>query len=91
MKYITQWIFHTFWYYEYFRVKLTEPLSLVTLYAKTNYVRIADDTKKELIIEKVLSWEVEEVYMFSYETYRDVIKRIPYFIEEVYNKKRLHS
>ncbi|MBU2597970.1 MAG: hypothetical protein KKC53_02130, partial [Actinobacteria bacterium] len=32
-----------------------------------------------------------EVYMFSYETYRDVIKRIPYFIEEVYNKKRLHS
>ena len=35
--------------------------------------------------------KVEEVYMFSYETYRDVIKRIPYFIEEVYNKKRLHS
>lgn len=29
--------------------------------------------------------------MFNYETYRDVIKRIPYFIEEVYNKKRLHS
>jgi len=37
------------------------------------------------------SLKVEEVYMFSYETYRDVIKRIPYFIEEVYNKKRLHS
>lgn len=35
--------------------------------------------------------KVEEVYMFNYETYRDVIKRIPYFIEEVYNKKRLHS
>ena len=35
--------------------------------------------------------KVEEVYMFSYETYRDVIERIPYFIEEVYNKKRLHS
>ncbi len=35
--------------------------------------------------------KVEEVYMFSYETYEDVIERIPYFIEEVYNKKRFHS
>ena len=34
---------------------------------------------------------VEEVYMFEYETYGEVLKRIPYFIEEVYNKKRLHS
>jgi putative transposase len=29
--------------------------------------------------------------MFEYETYTEVLKRIPYFIEEVYNKKRLHS
>jgi len=29
--------------------------------------------------------------MFEYETYGEVLKRIPYFIEEVYNKKRLHS
>jgi len=35
--------------------------------------------------------KVEEVYMFEYETYAEVLKRIPYFIEEVYNKKRLHS
>jgi len=35
--------------------------------------------------------KVEEVYMFEYETYKEVLKRIPYFIEEVYNKKRLHS
>jgi len=35
--------------------------------------------------------KVEEVYMFEYETYREVVQRIPYFIEEVYNKKRLHS
>ena len=35
--------------------------------------------------------KVEEVYMFEYETYKDVLERIPYFIEEVYNKKRLHS
>ena len=35
--------------------------------------------------------KVEEVYMFDYETYGEVMDRIPYFIEEVYNKKRLHS
>ena len=35
--------------------------------------------------------KVEEVYMFEYETYREVVERIPYFIEEVYNRKRLHS
>ncbi len=35
--------------------------------------------------------KVEEVYMFEYETYTEVLKRIPYFIEEVYNRKRLHS
>jgi len=29
--------------------------------------------------------------MFSYETYEEVRERIPYFIDEVYNRKRLHS
>lgn len=33
----------------------------------------------------------EEVLLWDYETYMDVLERIPYFIEEVYNKKRLHS
>jgi len=33
----------------------------------------------------------EEVYLWQYETFSDVIERIPYFIEDVYNKKRLHS
>ena len=32
-----------------------------------------------------------EVYMWEYETYLDVIDRVPRFIEEVYNKKRPHS
>jgi len=33
----------------------------------------------------------EEVYMRQYETYLDVIANVSHFIEEVYNKKRLHS
>ena len=33
----------------------------------------------------------EEVHLSNYETYDDVIRRIPHFIEEVYNRKRLHS
>ena len=37
------------------------------------------------------SLKVEEIYMWDYESYADVIERIPYFIEEVYNTKRLHS
>jgi putative transposase len=37
------------------------------------------------------SLKVEEIYMWDYETYADAIERIPYFIEEVYNSKRLHS
>lgn len=35
--------------------------------------------------------KAEEVYLWEYETYQDVIDRIPYFIEDVYNRKRLHS
>jgi putative transposase len=33
----------------------------------------------------------EEIYMGDYETYVDVIENLPEFIEEIYNKKRLHS
>jgi len=33
----------------------------------------------------------EEVNLWEYETYADVVARLPYFLEEVYNQKRLHS
>ena len=33
----------------------------------------------------------EEVNLCKYETYQDVINGLPYFIEEAYNHKRLHS
>lgn len=33
----------------------------------------------------------EEVYLCEYETIDDVMNRLPYFIDGVYNRKRLHS
>ncbi len=35
--------------------------------------------------------KTEEVYLWEYQTLEDVLIRIPYFIEDVYNQKRLHA
>ena len=35
--------------------------------------------------------KTEEVYLWEYWTLEDVQHRIPFFIEQVYNQKRLHS
>jgi putative transposase len=33
----------------------------------------------------------EEVYLWEYNDFVDVVERVPFFINEVYNKKRVHS
>lgn len=35
--------------------------------------------------------KTEEVYLWEYRTLEDAENRVPYFIEQVYNQKRLHS
>jgi putative transposase len=35
--------------------------------------------------------KAEEVYVSGYETFRDVATRLPHFIEQLYNERRMHS
>jgi len=47
-----------------------------------------DNAKAESFIKTL---KVEEVYMYEYEYIGEAYSRIGYFLEEVYNQKRLHS
>jgi len=73
-------------YCSYGYIKVLEKYSIaISMSSKANPY---DNAKIESFFR---SLKVEEVYMFEYETYTEVLERIPYFIEEVYNRKRLHS
>ena len=47
-----------------------------------------DNAKAESFMKTL---KQEEVYLWEYSTFEDAQKRIPYFIDAVYNRKRLHS
>lgn len=63
---------------------------------KNNNIEISNSAKgnpyDNAFIESFMkTLKQEEVYLANYETYLDVIENLPAFIEDVYNKKRVHS
>jgi transposase InsO family protein len=73
-------------------------------YASTDYVNQLNEHKFKISMASrgnpyenakaesfIKTLKYEEVYLWNYQTLDDVVKRVPFFIQEVYNKKRLHS
>lgn len=73
-------------------------------YACNEYIRLAESARLRISMSRrgnpydnafaesfMKTLKHEEVSLWEYESMADVVERIPYFIEEVYNRKRLHS
>jgi transposase InsO family protein len=73
-------------------------------YASTEYVEVLKSHGFQISMARVgnpyenaqmesffKTLKYEEVYLWEYRTPADVLERLPYFLEEVYNQKRLHS
>jgi transposase InsO family protein len=73
-------------------------------YASTGYIEMLKSHGFEISMARVgnpyenaqmesffKTLKCEEVYLWEYRTPVDVMERLPYFLEEVYNQKRLHS
>lgn len=58
---------------------------------KISQSRIATPEDNAFIESFFKTMKKEEVYFKDYKTMSDVIKNLPKFIDEIYNKKRLHS
>lgn len=73
-------------------------------YASAKYVKELKDHKFQISMSRkgnpydnayaesfIKTLKSEEVHLWEYRTIEDVHRRVPYFIEDVYNHKRLHS
>jgi len=71
----------------------TEELLKLSIYYgfAFRFCNICKANENALIESFFKTLKAEEVYLWEYETYNDAIERIPYFIDDVYNTKRLHS
>jgi len=60
---------------------------------KHKYITTADNKHNDNAFAESFfkTLKQEEVYLWEYEIFSDIAERIPYFIEDVYNKKRLYS